>query len=173
MGTALILIDAQRNMLEGDCPVVGVHQVRPALEGLLTHARAAGSVVVHVQNDGPPGYPDEPDSPGWQLVFAPAGDELVVRKERADTFADNPDLAPTLRERGVERLVIAGMQSEYCVRETGVGALGLGFGVVLPIGAHATYDNGASSAYDLAEKVEKDLAEAGANVLPLADVTFR
>jgi nicotinamidase-related amidase len=172
MGTALILIDAQRNMLEGDAPVVGVHDVRPALAGLLADARAAGRVVVHVQNDGPPGYPDEPGSPGWELMFPATGDELVVRKEEPDTFAANPDLAARLRDLGVDRLVIAGMQSDYCVRATGHSALALGFEVVLPSGAHATYDNGSSSAYDLAAAVEKELAAAGVRVMPVREVSF-
>jgi nicotinamidase-related amidase len=172
MTTALILIDAQRNMLEGDQPVPGAEEIRNALAVLLDSARAAGCPVVHVQNDGPPGEVDEPGTEGWELVFPVHDGEVCVRKDVMNAFAANPDLAPELRQRGVDRVVIAGMQSDFCVRATGLGALGLGFGVVLPHGAHATYDGGSTAAADVSAEVERELAEAGAQVTPLSEVTF-
>lgn len=68
--------------------------------------------------------------------------------------------------------MIAGMRSDYCVRATSRGALVLGFTVVLPSGAHATYDDGAYSAADNSAAVEKELSEAGVRVVPVPDVTF-
>jgi nicotinamidase-related amidase len=172
MNTALLFVDVQRNMLEGDNPVPAAAAVRPALQALLATARTAGAVVVHVQNDGPSGEPDEPHTGGWRLVFPPADGELVVRKDVSDTFAANPDLAGSLRGRGVDRVVVAGMQSDYCVQATSRGALGLGFEVVLAGGAHATYDAGSVSAAELAAGVEKDLATEGVRVVPAAQLRF-
>jgi streptothricin hydrolase len=172
MTTALMMVDAQRNMLEGESPVPGAGEIRLALQDLLSAAREAGAVIVHVQNDGPAGDPDEPYTAGWELVLPVAGDELVVRKDQPDTFGANPALAQTLRDRGVDRIVIAGLQSEYCVQATGQGALGLGFRVVLPRGAHATYDGGSSTAADTSAAVERDLREAGVQVVPLSQVSF-
>jgi nicotinamidase-related amidase len=54
----------------------------------------------------------------------------VVRKEESDTFSSNPELARALRVRGVERVVVAGMQSEFCIEATSRGVLGEGFAVV-------------------------------------------
>jgi nicotinamidase-related amidase len=51
MTTAFVLVDAERNTLEGDDAIPAAADVRRALEELLTRARAAGAVVVHVQND--------------------------------------------------------------------------------------------------------------------------
>ena len=137
---ALVIVDAQRNMLEGSEPVPSAVDVKAALSGLLDKARAARAVVVHVQNDGSSGDPDEPGIAGWELVFEPAEDEIVVRKDQSDTFAANPDLAGLLKDRQVERVVIAGMQSEFCIEATSRGAVREGFSVLLPRGAHATYD---------------------------------
>lgn len=89
MATALVVLDAQRNMLEGEAPVDGADDVRLALHGLLSAARVAGAAVVHVQNDGPPDSPDEPYTKGWELVFQVVSDELVVRKDQSDAFAAN------------------------------------------------------------------------------------
>jgi streptothricin hydrolase len=171
MTTALLLIDAQRNMLEGDTPIPDAGRVRPALESLLARARAAGAPVVHVQNDGSAGDPDEPHTAGWELVLAPAEGEAVVRKDQCDTFAANPTLAAELRGSGVQRVIVAGMQSEYCVLETARAALGLGFEVVLAAGAHGTYDDDASAA-DIAQSVAVELGKAGATVLSSDGISF-
>src|ERR1700746_1177250 len=89
MTRALMLIDVQRNMLEQPAPVPSAPSIRDALEDLLLRARRAGALVVHVQNDGPPGEPDEPGTDGWQLVFPVSAGELIMRKDQPDTFAAN------------------------------------------------------------------------------------
>jgi nicotinamidase-related amidase len=55
------------------------------------------------------------------------------------------------------------MQSEYCVRETSLAALGRGHAVTLVRGAHATYDGDASAAATQ-ERVEDELRGAGARI---------
>jgi streptothricin hydrolase len=171
MATALMVVDAQRNQLEGEGAVPAAATIRPALVDLLTRARAAGAVVVHVQNDGPPGYPDEPGAAGWALVFEVRDDELLVRKSASDALGADPGLVTALRERGVDHVVVAGLQSDYCIRATGRAGLQAGFRVTIPSGAHATYDDEAPAA-ELARAVEEELAAEGAVVVAAADVTF-
>ena len=169
MKTALLLVDAQRNMLEGDDAIPATAEVTPALRRLLELARAARAVVVHVQNDGSVGDPDEPHTQGWELVFTPADGEVIVRKDQPDTFAANAGLGASLRERGVETVVVAGMQSEFCIEATSRGARNEGFEVLLPRGAHATY--GATAA-DVSASVEDELGAAGVWIVDLAAVEF-
>jgi nicotinamidase-related amidase len=171
MTSGLLLIDAQRNMLEGEDAVPSANQMKDALSRLLDSARAAEAVVVHVQNDGPPGSPDEPHTDGWELVFPPDAGELVVRKEESDTFASNPGLAASLRDRGVDRVVVAGMQSEFCVEATSRGALGEGFVVLLPRGGHATYDDETSAA-EVSLASEEALGAEGVEIVNLDQVEF-
>lgn len=171
MDTGLLLIDVQRNMLEGTGAIPAASTIRPALAALLDQARAADAVIVHVQNDGSDGDPDQPGALGWELVFPPGDGELVIRKDQADTFAANPDLAGLLRERGVERLVVAGMQSEYCIQATARGARAAGFDVVLVSGVHATYDDSAP-AQEISAQVEQSLASDGVEVRDTTQVTF-
>src|ERR1700722_6415296 len=97
--TALVIVDAQRNMLEGSAPVPSAAPFKAALRGLLDDARTARSVVVHVQNDGSSGDPDEPRTAGWELVLELADNEIVVRKdqERVLCRGDQPRCA----ERGI------------------------------------------------------------------------
>lgn len=172
MPTALLVVDAQCNMLEGEGAVSSAAEVTDVLRGLLARARSAHATVVHVQNDGPPDSPDEPHTAGWELLVAPVDGELVVRKDQSDAFAANPTLAQELRVNGVERMVVAGLQSEYCIQATARGAARAGFAVVVPRGGHATYDDGPQSAADIAQSVEDQLSVEGIWVLENADVEF-
>lgn len=170
MRTALLLIDAQRNMLEGDLPVPQAEQMRLTLETLLARARAAGVPVVQVQNDGGAGDPDEPFTRGWELVLAQPG-EIVVRKRVNDAFLET-DLASQLKALRVTDVILAGMQSEFCIEATSRGALEHGFAVTLAAGAHTTYDSG-QSAQEIAQGVEESLLTTGVRAVPFAEVQFR
>jgi nicotinamidase-related amidase len=171
MTRALMLIDVQRNMLEPPTPVPAAASIREALQDLLLRARGAGALVIHVQNDGPPGEPDEPGTDGWQLVFPAGAGELIVRKDQPDTFAANPALAKDLAAKEITEVVMAGMQSNYCVAESSRGALKHGLQAILASGAHATYDEN-EPASAISAQIERELATEGITVLSFRNVSF-
>ena len=171
MTRALMLIDVQRNMLEPPTPVPAAASIREALQDLLLRARGAGALVIHVQNDGPPGEPDEPGTDGWQLVFPAGAGELIVRKDQPDTFAASPALAKDLAAKEITEVVIAGMQSNYCVAESSRGALKHGLQAILASGAHATYDEN-EPASAISAQIERELATEGITVLSFRNVRF-
>lgn len=171
MTRALMLIDVQRNMLEPPTPVPAAASIREALQDLLLRARGAGALVIHVQNDGPPGDPDEPGTDGWQLVFPADAGELIVRKDQPDTFAANPALVKDLAAKEITEVVIAGMQSNYCVAESSRGALNRGLQAILASGAHATYDEN-EPASAISAQIERELATEGITVLSFRKVSF-
>src|SRR5947209_8791311 len=111
--TALLVIDAQCGLLEGEAAVPDARGVSERLAILLAAARAAGSPVIHLQNDGPPGAVDEPGKPGWFIhpKAAPAEGEWVIRKARDDGFDGTP-LDEVLARSGVTRIAVAGLLSE-------------------------------------------------------------
>ncbi|GAA3143775.1 hypothetical protein GCM10010466_38500 [Planomonospora alba] len=157
MNQVLLLIDVQRNMLEPPAPVPGARAVSEAIDVLLKRARAAGAPVVFVRNNGPEDEPDAPGTPGWELAREVLPGEQVVDKHLPDAFADT-DLAWVLPP--VASLVVAGMQSEWCVRETSLAAMARGHAVTLVQGAHATYD-GDEPAEVVSRRVEEELAAVG------------
>jgi nicotinamidase-related amidase len=103
------------------------------------------------------------------LVHDAAESEAVIDKRTPDSFAGT-ELGSLLAD--ARDLVIVGMQSEYCVRETSLAALQQGFTVLLPRGAHATYGNRQHSAARIAAAIEDELVQAGARILDADDVTF-
>jgi nicotinamidase-related amidase len=155
--TVLMLVDTQRNMLLPPEPVPDSDRVMALLKDLLDRARVAGVPVVHVRNNGGAEDPDRPGTTGWELVFDAQPGEAVVDKHQPDGFAGTnlADLIPPAAP-----VVIAGMQSEYCIRATALAALDRGHPVTLVRGAHATYD-GELPAGQVSQRIEAELSAAG------------
>ncbi|WP_055563577.1 isochorismatase family protein [Streptomyces atriruber] len=138
---ALIVVDMQNAFVGGEGAVPDVGRLLESVRGLLARARESGALVVQLQNDGEPGTSDEPGTPGWEIHLPVETDrgEVLLRKTVDDGFEDSP-LETLLRDAGVKELAVCGVMSEMCVRATASTALDLGFRVVLPHDAHATYD---------------------------------
>lgn len=136
---ALLIIDIQVGGVAGDSAVPDAERLVERAGHLLDEARASGALIVHVQNDGRPGTPDEPDTPGWELHLPvkPGDREVVIRKQKDDSFAGTP-LTELLADHAVRSLAICGLMSEMCVSATARTALARGFRVVLPHDAHTT-----------------------------------
>ncbi|MFF3900907.1 cysteine hydrolase family protein [[Kitasatospora] papulosa] len=138
---ALIVVDVQRAFVRGDGALPEAERLVDRTAELITRAREAGALVVHVQNDGPAGGDDEPHTPGWGLhhpVDTGRG-EVVIRKTHDDAFQET-SLESVLTTSGVRSLAVCGLMSEMCVQATARTAVELGYRVVLPYDAHATYD---------------------------------
>jgi nicotinamidase-related amidase len=96
-----VLVDVQRGFVSGERAVPAAQVLLHALDGLVAAARAGGALVVHLQNDGTVGAPDEPHTPGWEPALDPREGEPVLRKTEDDPFAGTP-LAALLAAAEVE-----------------------------------------------------------------------
>lgn len=135
MTTAVLVIDLQADVVHGCFDADGVVTRTAAL---VERAREAGTPVVWVQHHEP-GL--ERDTPGWALAdgLDRRSDEALVHKAYRDSFADT-DLRGVLDALGTTRLVVAGAQSDFCVRTTTQRAAALGYDVTLVSDAHTTRD---------------------------------
>ncbi|MFF3272165.1 cysteine hydrolase family protein [Streptomyces chrestomyceticus] len=138
---ALIVVDMQSAFFAGEGAAPHAAAVQERAEDLGGRARAAGALIVHLQNDGAPGMSDETGTPGWELHLSvePGPREVVIRKTLDDGFHGTP-LGELLTESGVRSLVVCGVMSEMCVLATARSALEREYRVVLPHDAHGTYD---------------------------------
>jgi nicotinamidase-related amidase len=133
--TALLVIDVQNDV------VGGAHNRDAVVANIVTlvdKARAGDVPVVWVQHSGD-GMAQGSD--GWQYVpeLTRQDDEPVVHKQYADSFEDT-DLEKVLAERGIGRLVVAGAQTDECIRSTLHGAIVRGYDATLVGDAHTTED---------------------------------
>lgn len=169
--TALLVIDLQRGAFDGvRCPPVdSADALIAAACNLVDAARAGGVPVVWVQHGEGAGAPFEEGSPHWALheALEPAPGEPCIAKRESSAFAGT-DLEARLRELGITRLVLCGLQSEFCVSNTARSALALGYEVRLASGAHGTWPEGGQSAAQIRARVESELIAAGADVADLA-----
>ena len=168
MTNALLLIDVQRNMFAPPEPVANAETVAANIAALLDRARAAGTPVVHVRNNGGEGDPDFPGTEGWELAYEVRPGEPVVDKTVCDSF-EGTGLAELLPADA--SLVVAGMQTDWCIRTTALAALQRGHRVVLARGAHSTLPDDRTVPAIVAA-VEQELARAGAELVPAAEIDF-
>ncbi|MFT2816717.1 cysteine hydrolase family protein [Leifsonia sp. A12D58] len=134
--TAVLVIDLQVDVIAGCFDGQGVLE---RTEALIARARASAVPVIFVQHEEP-GL--ERGSDAWQLAapLVPQGGEALVFKKYRDSFVDTT-LAAVLAEAKVSRLVIAGAQSDYCVRTTAQRAAAEGYDIVLVGDCHTTTDS--------------------------------
>lgn len=142
--TALLVIDVQLGMFESPLipPVHDGTRLLAAISGLIEAARARGVPVIYVQHDGGKGHPLLAGTPPWQIhpAIRPHNEDVVVRKRFSDSFQET-DLHDRLQSRGIEHLVVVGIQSEFCVDTTCRRAFSLGYRVTLVEDGHSTWDD--------------------------------
>jgi nicotinamidase-related amidase len=135
MESALIVIDVQRDVVAN---AFRRDEVISNVSGLVVRARKEGVPVIWVQHSD-----DElvKGSEGWAYVdeLRMAEDEPVVHKQFGDSF-EGTNLDELLQERGVERLVVCGAQTDACIRSTLHGAIARGYNATLVSDAHTTDD---------------------------------
>ena len=133
--TALLVVDVQNGVVGGaherDSVVANVGTV-------VEKARQAGVPVVWVQHSS---QHLAKNSDEWQIVpeLKPDDDEPLVGKTYADSFEET-SLETVLAGLGVGRLVLAGAQTDECIRSTLHGAIARGYDATLVSDAHTTED---------------------------------
>jgi nicotinamidase/pyrazinamidase len=155
--TALVVVDVQNDFAspDGSLYVAGAEEAVATVVGEIASARAAGALVVCTQDWHPPVTPHFEKDGGiwpvhcvedtWGAAFHPdLPDGLEVLRKGVDgrdgysgfSVRDpaTGETAPTplvdlLRSREIERLVVCGLATDYCVVETVVDARMLGYPV--------------------------------------------
>ena len=140
--TALLIIDMQLGNFQGSDPIYKGERLLSRIQHLIAKARGAGISIFYVRNKGGQGDPDEFGTSGWEIhpTIVPKEGDLVIEKETPDAF-HKTNLHQDLKSKGIEKLVIAGLQTEYCIDTTCRRAYSLGYKAVLAKDAHSTWDS--------------------------------
>lgn len=134
--TALVVIDVQKGVM------ASAHrrdEVIGNINTLVERARSESVPVVWVQHSSDDELPQ--GSEPWEYVdeLQRQESEPLVHKRYGDSFEDT-DLEERLAELGVGRLIVAGAQTDACIRSTLHGAFTRGYDAVLVGDAHTTDD---------------------------------
>ncbi|HEX6654909.1 MAG TPA: isochorismatase family protein [Candidatus Limnocylindria bacterium] len=157
--TALIVVDVQNDFADpaGSLAVSRAARVMPRINDEVAAAREAGAPVFYTQDWHPPSTPHFAKDGGIWPVHCVAGTwgaelhpDLFFDGETVQKGANGEDgysgfsmrdpvsgaeiatpLEGRLRELGVERVVICGLATDYCVNATALDATKLGFDTVV------------------------------------------
>jgi nicotinamidase-related amidase len=139
--TALLLVDVINSFFEAGHPnyYAGVEDVLQPMRQLRDAARASGAVTVHAVERHRPEFHDfewkklpihhlaDAHDADYFQDFRPEGaNETSVFKRRFSAFFAT-DLALFLTEQKVERVIIAGVKTNVCIRATAQDAFANGF----------------------------------------------
>ncbi len=144
MTEALVVVDLQRAF--DDASFWGPRN-NPDCEAnvarLVDDFRARGEAVVFVRHDSlEDGSPLAPGHPGNALKPELAGEpDLLVTKHVNSSFLGEPDLGSWLKERGIDRIAVCGIQTNMCCETTARMGGNLGYDVRFVIDATATFDH--------------------------------
>jgi nicotinamidase/pyrazinamidase len=155
--TALVVVDVQNDFADpaGSLAVAGAAEIVPRINDAIADARRSGATVVYTQDWHPEVTPHFAKDGGiwpvhcvadtWGAELHPAldvaGDAARIRKgtngeDGYSGFTMRDPLTGTtqptaldalLRERGVSRVVVCGLATDYCVNATALDAIALGY----------------------------------------------
>ncbi len=183
---ALIIVDVQNDFCPGgSLPVQGGDIVAATLSGIAAQFSRAGARVYATQDWHPVGHSSFKDQGGpWpeHCVQATHGARLhpalrlpvgtaIVRKGSDPTvdaysgFLDS-NLGPSLKRAGVNRVFVGGLATDYCVLNTVLDALKLGFETHLLSDAVAAVNLSPSDG----DSAIKRMQAAGAEITDSQDV---
>lgn len=167
-GTALVVVDVQNDFADpgGSLFVAGAEDVVARVNLEIGRALRAGAPVVYTQDWHPPSTPHFEKDGGiwpvhcvadtWGAAFHPrlrvVGEVVRKGSNGEDGYSgftmrdplsaeeSSTPLEGMLRERGVERVVVVGLATDYCVNATVLDARRLGFETAVIVDACAAVD---------------------------------
>lgn len=138
--TALLVIDAQE--LITNEKLYAFDKYIGNVRRLIAESRKNGTEVIYVRHDDGEGQPLSRGNEGFDVCrdFAPEAGERIFDKSVNSPFRDS-GLLEFLRGKAVKRLIITGLQTDYCIDAAVKCGFEHGFEVIVPEYCNSTFDN--------------------------------
>lgn len=186
--TMLVVVDVQNDFCPGGALAVPEgDKVVPVLNKYIDRFRKAGAPIIFTRDWHPPdhssfkaqGGPWPPhciqNTEGAKFhpdLFVPAEGEIVSKADKKDeaySFFQGTNLVEKLHERGIKRLLVGGLATDYCVKETVLDGLKHGFEVFhLDDASKGVNVNPGDS-----ERALQEMTAKGAKCIKLDDVVVK
>jgi nicotinamidase/pyrazinamidase len=146
--TALVVVDVQNDFCpNGALPVADGDKVVKPLNKYIEKIRAAGAPIIYTRDwhpsdhnsfktqggPWPPHCVQGTQGAGFHPdLVVPTEGEIVSKADKKDeaySFFQGTNLAESLHKRGIKRLLVGGLATDYCVKETVLDGLREGFEV--------------------------------------------
>jgi nicotinamidase-related amidase len=156
---ALLVIDVQQGLFRKSTKLYKADELLATINGIVERAHAAGAPVFFIQHSSEKVLPW--GSEDWQLhpALHPTGADRIIHTLKGNAF-EGTELDGELAALGVGAVVVTGLVTHGCVKNSCIGAHDLGYRVVLVTDGHSSYSKDASKLIEeWNETLSHDIAE--------------
>ena len=164
----LIVIDMQKALMDDE--LYDLYGLIGNITKIIEAARENAVEVIYVQHDAGPGTGFSVGDEAFEIAdqVKPEPGEKVFVKTINSCFG-NREFRDYMERQEDKRLMIIGLQTNYCIDATVKSAFERGFEVIVPDGANSTFDNKYMSGETTVRYYEEDVWEGVADVVTLGE----
>ena len=164
----LLVVDMQKCLVDEELYAYDTFIDRTAR--LIGAARKNRAEVIFVQHDAGPGSGLTAGDSGFEIAdqVAPEKGEKVFVKTINSCFG-NKDFKAYMEQQEDKRLMIIGLQTNYCIDATVKSAFERGFEVIIPEGTNSTFDNDYMTGETTVRYYNEDVWDSVADVIPFEE----
>ena len=164
----LLVIDMQKGIVDEDLYAYDTFMDRTVR--LIDAARKNNVEVIFVQHDAGKGSGLSVGDEAFGIIdrIRPMQDEKVFVKTINSCFG-NKDFKQYMKSREDKRLMIVGLQTNYCIDATVKSAFERGYEVIIPEGTNSTFDNDYMTGKTAVRYYNEDVWEGLADVVPFEE----
>ena len=136
----LLVVDLQKGIVDEE--LYAYNTLLDRTLRLIEAARKNGVEVIFAQHDAGPGSGFSAGDEAFEIIdeARPLPGEKVFVKTINSCFG-NKDFKKYVKQQADKRLMIIGLQTNYCIDATVKSAFERGFTLIIPEGANSTFDN--------------------------------
>lgn len=151
--TVLLVVDLQQALIDND--PYGKEEFFKNIWIIINASRETGVEVIYVRHDDGAGEELEYGTKGWEIYdgVGPDDGERIFDKRFNSAFRET-ELKKYLDSKGIKNIILAGMQTEYCIDTTCRVAFEYGYKVIIPHNTTTTFDNSFITGKNLCEYYE-------------------
>ena len=164
----LLVIDMQKGIVDEDLYAYDTFMDRTVR--LIDAARKNNVEVVFVQHDAGKGSGLSVGDEAFEIIdrIKPTQSEKVYVKTINSCFG-NKDFKQYMKSREDKRLMIVGLQTNYCIDATVKSAFERGYEVIIPEGTNSTFDNDYMTGETAVRYYNEDVWDGLADVVPFEE----
>ena len=137
---------------------------------LIDAARKNRVEVIYVQHDAGPGSGLSAGDDGFEIAdqVSPEEGEKIFIKTINSCFG-NKEFKEYMEQQEDKRLMIIGLQTNYCIDATVKSAFERGYEVIIPEGTNSTFDNDYMTGETTVRYYNEDVWDSVADVIPFEE----
>lgn len=137
----LLIVDTQKGIT--DERLYKFEELQKNIKLLIETARKNGTEVIYVRHDDGTGSGFSKGDADFEIFedFSPTDSERIFDKTVNSAFHVSTGLLDYLKSKNEKQVMIAGLQTDYCIDATIKSGFEHGFEMIVPEHANSTFDN--------------------------------